>query len=396
MTSFGTSIARSALERVVTRCGAILVACFLLGAPPASAQGYVVTTTPDSPVAGEAFQVSITGSFPALYFIDPTVDVSASAVTVHLNGDCGFLCPGPVQRTFTFSLTLGAGAYDLTVFPDGPMAGLSGQAHVTIGNPPNYQGLWWNAPAGSESGWGLDIAHQGDTLFATWFTYDTDGSATWLVVPGAVKGDTGAYSGPIYRASRTPSSDGTFQLDASTTASQVGTASFSFTDPDNGAFAYVVDGVSQTKPIARQVFALPKTTCFAASRMSVSNYQDLWWEYPAGSKSGWGMSVAQQGGIVFAVLYGYDARGRASWVVMPDLQKDSSGAFAGDVYRTTGPAFSASPWLPSQVGVARVGRGALLFPDAMTGFLTLAFDGSATVQKTMTRQVFSNPPTLCQ
>ncbi len=34
----------------------------------------------------------------------------------------------------------------------------------------NYQGLWWNAPAGSESGWGINFAHQGDTLFATWFT----------------------------------------------------------------------------------------------------------------------------------------------------------------------------------------------------------------------------------
>ena len=44
----------------------------------------------------------------------------------------------------------------------------------------NYQDLWWNAPAGSESGWGINITHQGDTLFVTWFTYDLDGTPLWL------------------------------------------------------------------------------------------------------------------------------------------------------------------------------------------------------------------------
>ncbi|HEX6793354.1 MAG TPA: glycosyl hydrolase family 28-related protein, partial [Casimicrobiaceae bacterium] len=37
---------------------------------------------------------------------------------------------------------------------------------------PNYEGLWWASPAGSESGWGINFAHQGDIIFATWFTYD--------------------------------------------------------------------------------------------------------------------------------------------------------------------------------------------------------------------------------
>ncbi|MHB8494372.1 MAG: hypothetical protein ACYDDG_07340, partial [Casimicrobiaceae bacterium] len=45
---------------------------------------------------------------------------------------------------------------------------------------PNYQGLWWAAPAGSESGWGINFAHQGNIIFATWFTYDTTGKAWWL------------------------------------------------------------------------------------------------------------------------------------------------------------------------------------------------------------------------
>jgi hypothetical protein len=38
----------------------------------------------------------------------------------------------------------------------------------------NYEGLWWNAPAASESGWGINFTHQGDTIFATSFTYGAD------------------------------------------------------------------------------------------------------------------------------------------------------------------------------------------------------------------------------
>ena len=44
----------------------------------------------------------------------------------------------------------------------------------------NYQGLWWKAPAESESGWGISLTHQGDIIFATWFTYDFDGKPLWF------------------------------------------------------------------------------------------------------------------------------------------------------------------------------------------------------------------------
>ncbi|MET0683613.1 MAG: S8 family serine peptidase, partial [Casimicrobiaceae bacterium] len=41
----------------------------------------------------------------------------------------------------------------------------------------NFQGMWWNAPAGSEAGWGINFAHQGEVIFATWFTHDLNGKA---------------------------------------------------------------------------------------------------------------------------------------------------------------------------------------------------------------------------
>ena len=36
----------------------------------------------------------------------------------------------------------------------------------------NYQDMWWNP---LESGWGISLTHQGNVIFATWFTYDTSG-----------------------------------------------------------------------------------------------------------------------------------------------------------------------------------------------------------------------------
>ena len=69
--------------------------------------------------------------------------------------------------------------------------------------PHSYQGLWWNAPAGSESGWGLSIAHQGDALFVVWFTYDVAGRAWWLVATARRLAD-GAYQGDLFETPGPP------------------------------------------------------------------------------------------------------------------------------------------------------------------------------------------------
>jgi hypothetical protein len=57
----------------------------------------------------------------------------------------------------------------------------SGQGQMFISPaviaPPfnNASGLWWNLPAGSEAGWGINFSHQGSVIFASWFTYDMTG-----------------------------------------------------------------------------------------------------------------------------------------------------------------------------------------------------------------------------
>src|SRR5262249_48860896 len=69
--------------------------------------------------------------------------------------------------------------------------------------PANYQGLWWAAPAGSESGWGINFAHQGDIIFATWFTYDSNGKPTWFVAT-LQKTAEGVYTGDIVTVAGVP------------------------------------------------------------------------------------------------------------------------------------------------------------------------------------------------
>ena len=98
----------------------------------------------------------------------------------------------------------------------------------------NYQDLWWAAPANSESGWGIHLAHQGDNIFATWFTYDQDGTPLWLVVDGAEHGAVYVYQGDLYRAAGLRSMRMTFNPAISVDADE-SRASMTFTFADSNA-----------------------------------------------------------------------------------------------------------------------------------------------------------------
>ena len=84
---------------------------------------------------------------------------------------------------------------------------LAGYAHAQTPPNVNVQGIWRNDPDESEPGWGLNLAHQGDILFASWFTYDTDGTSMWLYMSSAQKTGTNRYEGDIYRSTGAPYND---------------------------------------------------------------------------------------------------------------------------------------------------------------------------------------------
>ena len=106
----------------------------------------------------------------------------------------------------------------------GPLPTCTFGTHPDLTQATNYQDLWWASPAGSESGWGVNFTQQGDIIFATWFTYDVDGTPLWLSAT-AQKFAPGVYTGTLYRT--------------------IGPA---------------FDAV-QTKPVTRQVFRAPGTIC---------------------------------------------------------------------------------------------------------------------------------------
>ena len=282
--------------------------------------------------------------------------------------------------------------------------------HSLAQQQPSYQGLWWNFPAGSESGWGVNITHQGSILFATWFTYAADGSGMWLVMPsmpGAPVYETiedpyynyemfsgWRYSGEIYRT-RGPAWDAAAFDGSQVRAEPVGMASFFFGSMDGGTFEYTLNGVTQSKPITRQEFGRMPACELGGAAGAEPNFQDLWWRSPAGSESGWGLNVAHQGDIVFATWFTYGANGTGVWYVLPAGTRTAPRTYSGPLYRTTGPAFDAVPWNGSTVAVTPVGSASLAFADADNGMFTYTVEGR-TSSKAITRQVYSTPKSVCR
>jgi hypothetical protein len=117
--------------------------------------------------------------------------------------------------------------------------------------------LWWNSPASSESGWGVNVAHQESILFLTFFIYSTTGQPYWVVAPATQFQGTDSsggliYSGPLYQTSG-PWFGGPFNP-SSVVPSQVGTATFTATGVTTATLVYSVSGTTVAKSVERQTF----------------------------------------------------------------------------------------------------------------------------------------------
>ena len=256
----------------------------------------------------------------------------------------------------------------------------------------NFHGLWWNSPAGSESGWGINLAHQGNLLFATWFTYDAAGKGLWLSMTASKSNN--AYIGTLYQT-RGPAFSAVPFSPAAVTRTAVGSGTLTFSDANNGRFGYVLNGTTQTKEITRQVFG-PLPACFFGPQPRLdfaNNFQDLWWAAPGGIESGWGVNFTHQGNTIFATWFTYDMDGTPMWLSATVL-KTGFGIYSGSLFRTTGPAFNAVPFIGSNVKYASVGTLQLSFTNTNNGTFTYSVNG-VTQSKPITRQLFNSPATVC-
>jgi len=268
-------------------------------------------------------------------------------------------------------------------------------AQALGGGAANYQGLWW-AAGGVEPGWGINFAHQGDTIFATWFTYDANRNPWWLSMT-ANKTGNGVYNGTLYQTSG-PALNAVPFDPAQVSHTPVGTGRLTFTGPRNGKFDYTItDAISQQKAIELQTFG-PVPTCVWGARADLTtatNYQDLWWAAD-GLEPGWGVNLTHQGTTMFATWFTYDANRNPLWYSAAAAQT-GPGTYTGALIRSSGPPFSAVPFDGSTVQRATVGTVTLSFSNGNSG--TLAYqvnEGPAASQvKSITRQVFNAPGTVC-
>lgn len=257
---------------------------------------------------------------------------------------------------------------------------------------PNHTSLWWDA---NESGWGINVNHQGDIVFATLFTYDDTGAPMWLVMSRGERGADGAYSGALYRTTGPAFNASPW---GAVTLTQVGTMRIVFNSNSTGAnLTYSVNGRSVSKVISRQEFkTLPTCGWSFFDRSFEGNFQDLWWN-PA--ESGWGLNIAHQQSTLFGTLFTYLPNGQGQWLVMSNGAYQGSGRYSGPLYRTRGPAFDASPW--GAVTLTEVGTMTVDFSTGNGGIngnsarLTYTIDG-VSVAKPIERQVFAALKTKCE
>jgi len=120
-----------------------------------------------------------------------------------------------------------------------------------------YTDLWWNP---QESGWGMNIAQQGETAFVTLFVYGPDGRPTWYFASDArvfaldASGNP-AFRGTLYRTTG-PWLGGPFD------PSQVGVQAVGqlVIEPRPGGrlnLSYTAEGASVSKDVVRQTFSAP-------------------------------------------------------------------------------------------------------------------------------------------
>ena len=264
----------------------------------------------------------------------------------------------------------------------------------------NYQGIWWAAPAGSQSGWGINIAHQGDVIFATWFTYQGQFHLPQWLSMTATRTSDNEYSGNLALSKGSPYSIIPYNNGAFTSAPFVGSATLKFDSPTTGTLIYTPDTVEVRQPITLMVFG-PTPTCVwgaLADLSKATNYTDLWWASPANSESGWGMSLAHQGNAIFAVWFTYDAAHAADWMSATAFQTGPA-TYQGTLYRTTGPNWGTLPFSPG-VSYVEAGAVSLTFQDGNNARFTFSVNvnggaGQSVQVKEITRQVFRPPGTAC-
>jgi hypothetical protein len=192
-------------------------------------------------------------------------------------------------------------------------------------------------------------------------------------MPAGTTGTNGTCNGTLYEVNG-PAFFGVPFNPGAVNVVTAGSLSVNFADANAATMTYTVGAQTRTIAITRQ--------SIASGAIPGVDYTDLWWN-PA--ESGWGMSIAQQGSVMFLAWYVYDSNGKPMWYVASNCAVSGAGC-TGTLYRTTGPAFGPV-FDPTRIQVFSVGTATLSFSDADHGTLSYTVDGVPGT-KSITRQLF--------
>jgi hypothetical protein len=329
--------------------------------------------------------------------IPPTGSIWVFSATSGLAQPHWYSIPASIDGSIARFRVWDGGDGDATSPDDGIIRGRVALG-VPVDPPVSYQGLWWGGER--ESGWGVNVTHQGAVLFATWFTYDADGSGMWLVMSNGALTSPGNYSGTLYSTTGPAFNAAPFTSIGPSNYTEVGTLSLAFADANSGTMRYTVNGVTRSKPIKRYVYSSTVPTCTLGGGFgTTANYQDLWWSSPANSESGWGINITHQGDTLFATWFTYlpgvAAANKGMWLVMSNGAKYADGSYGGDLQTTTGPSFDAMPFDPARVVRTTVGSGRFYFGGSYNGTFLYTVNGISGA-KPITRYVYGAPTTTCR
>ncbi len=193
---------------------------------------------------------------------------------------------------------------------------------------PDFSDLWYNR---NESGWGVNVIQQSETMFVTMFVYGQGGSPTWFVASDVsltgMSGPSTTFSGTLYQTSGPAFSAATFDPHA-VTVRPVGTLTFTGFGSRSATLQYTVDGASVTKSIERQTW---KVENLAGDYLGAST--GTWTNCP-GTRSGY-----QEFRGAYAVTQSSSSTPDSSSLQIREIASDFSCVYTG-TYTAAGRAGS--------------------------------------------------------
>ncbi|MEO8101221.1 MAG: peptidylprolyl isomerase [Betaproteobacteria bacterium] len=302
-----------------------------------------------------------------------TLDTSSGGFTVFGEVSAGSMAA--VDAIARLPIANAGGTFSELPLESMPSNGVIQKANLVMINTATavankYQGLWWNA---NESGWGMSITQHGNMIFAALYTYDDVGLPTWYVIPNCPVSSL-SCTGDIYKVTGGTSPALTWNGSAKN-VTRVGSGTLTFSNTSTGAFTYNINNIAGSKAITQQVFATGTTP-------PAVDYTDLWWN---ANESGWGISLTQQFGTIFAAWYTYDALGKAIWYVVPNCPVSGTGC-TGTLYQVTGGEPLTTAWNGTNTPTV-AGSVTLAFTDAASGTMSYTLNG-VNASRVIVRQVY--------